>query len=288
MLRKISLVALALIAVAFVAVLGCSRGTDKPGVNADKEAEVKAPVPGKDGEHGHKPGTHGGNIVEIGRDNYHAEVVFEKGGAVRLYLLGKDEDRVQEVETQTLTAYAKPAGSTESLPFKIKPTPTEHDTRGKTSQFAGTLPKELWGKPVEVTVPSIRIAGERFRFFFKSSTQSAHVAMPPRATSAKARALYLTPGGKYTTADIKANGNMTAEQKYGGKMSEHDMDPQPGDKICPITATKANPEFTWVVGGKTYEFCCPPCIDEFVKKAKQRPQKIKEPGAYVKRGPAER
>src|SRR5262249_11853302 len=161
-------------------------------------------------------GTHGGNIVEIGRDNYHAEVVFEKGGPVRLYLLGKDETRVQEVQTQTLTAYAKAAGTTESVSFTLRPTPTRDDARGKTSQFAGKCPSGLPGKLVELAVPSTRIAGERFRFFFKSSADSAHAAMPPRIDNARARALYLTPGGKYTAADIKANGSMTAEQKYGG------------------------------------------------------------------------
>ena len=93
---------------------------------------------------------------------------------------------------------------------------------------------------------------------------------------------YPTHAGKYTEADIKANGSMTAKQKYGDEMSEHDMHPKKGMKICPITDTKANPKFTWVVAGKTYEFCCPPCIDEFVKRAKERPDQIKDPGSYVK------
>ena len=66
-------------------------------------------------------------------------------------------------------------------------------------------------------------------------------------------------------------------------MSSHDRKPKAGDKICPITRTKANPNITWVVGGKTYEFCCPPCVDEFVKTAKEHPEEIKEPGSYVKK-----
>jgi multiple sugar transport system substrate-binding protein len=39
--------------------------------------------------------------------------------------------------------------------------------------------------------------------------------------------------------------------------------------ICPISKTKAAPKFSWVVGGKTYQFCCPPCVDEFVQTAKK-------------------
>ena len=68
---------------------------------------------------------------------------------------------VQEVEVQTLTAYARAEGSTEAVAFQLEAAPSPHDARGKTSLFLGRLPKELGGKRVEVTVPSIRIAGER-------------------------------------------------------------------------------------------------------------------------------
>ncbi len=95
--------------------------------------------------------------------------------------------------------------------------------------------------------------------------------------------LFLTPGGRYTEADIRANGRKTVAQKYPGFMAAHDPKPQPGDRVCPITDTKANPKLTWVVGGKTYPFCCPPCVVEFVKKAKTNPASIKEPAAYVKK-----
>lgn len=48
--------------------------------------------------------------------------------------------------------------------------------------------------------------------------------------------------------------------------------PQRGDKVCRISDTKANPRFTWVLGGQRYEFCCPPCIDEFLTLAKEHPE----------------
>jgi hypothetical protein len=278
MLRTFSLVALGLGALALLTIAGCRQAADNaPQPNKDN-AEAKSPSSGTE-EHGHKPGQHGGNIVEIGRDNYHAEVVFAAKGMVRLYMLAKDESKVQEVEFQTLTAYARLEGSSESVSFELAAAPTKEDAAGKTSQFVGTLPRDLWGKQVEVTVPSIRIAGDRFRFFFKSP--SRHAAMPAAVPTAKARQLYLTPRGKYTEADIKANGNQTARQKYGDEMAEHDAKPKKGDKICPISQTKANPKFTWIVGGKSYQFCCPPCIDEFVKAAKERPEQIKGPSEYV-------
>ncbi len=60
-------------------------------------------------------------------------------------------------------------------------------------------------------------------------------------------------------------------------MAQHDARPKPGERVCPVTDTKANPKLTWVVGGKTYQFCCPPCITEFVAKAKKDPTSIKPP-----------
>ena len=245
--------------------------------------EAKAPDAKKDGEHGHKSGTHGGIIVEIGRDNYHAEAVFEKGGTLRLYTLGKDEAKVQEVESQILTAYVKPEGATESAPFTLKPVPQPGDAAGQTSQFVGALPKELAGQRVEVTIPSIRIGGDRFRLGFASASESHDEGMPAKVAAEEERKLYLTPGGKYTEADIKANGNVTASEKFKGFKATHDLRPKPGEKICPVTLTKANPKCTWIVGGKNYEFCCPPCVDEFVKTAKEQPAEIKEPEDYVKK-----
>lgn len=290
MVRKISMFAALVLATgAMVISLGCNGSvtdepqTATPAQPVSPEPKPAAP-PAKDAEHGHKAGSHGGIIVEIGRDNYHAEAVFEKGGTLRLYTLGKDEARVQEVESQTLTAYAKASGAAEAMPFTLRPTPQPGDADGQTSQFVGTLPKELWGRRLDVTVPSLRIAGERFRLGFSSGAEEAHVGdMPKKVADEEERTLYLTPAGKYTAADIDANGNVTASQKFTGLKAEHDLKPKPGDKICPITLTKANPKFAWVIGGKSYQFCCPPCVDEFLTTAKEKPGEILDPEEYRKK-----
>lgn len=107
--------------------------------------------------------------------------------------------------------------------------------------------------------------------------------MPAGLADSEARELYLTPGGKYTDDDIKANGSVTADAKFKGVMSKHDFKPQAGDAICPITMTKVNPKFVWIIGGKSYQFCCPPCIDEFVLLAKKSPEQIEDPSFYVKK-----
>src|SRR5690242_12031143 len=69
--------------------------------------------------------------------------------------------------------------------------------------------------------------------------------------------LFLSPAGKYTKEDIAANGNITRSQKFRDYISAHNPQPKKGDQICPISLTKANPSCTWIIGGKSYQFCCP-------------------------------
>jgi len=237
-----------------------------------------------DEEHGHKSGSHGGIIVSLGRDSYHVEAIVEKSGTLRIYTLGKEETRIQEVDARQLTAYVKPEGASDAVAIELKPQPQQGDSAGKTSLFTAELPADLQGQPLNVTIPNIAIAGERFRLGFTTKVEvHAESAMPNKVANDEERDLYLTPGGIYTEADIKANGSVVASRKFKGFMATHDLKPKSGDKICPITLTKANPKVTWIVGGKAYEFCCPPCVDEFVKQAKEQPAEIKAPEAYVQK-----
>ena len=106
--------------------------------------------------------------------------------------------------------------------------------------------------------------------------------MPAAIGAAEAEALHLVAGGQYTSAEIDRNGKTVPARRYRGFQARHDSNPQPGDKLCPVTRTKANPACTWQIGGRVYEFCCPPCIDEFVRQAKEQPDQILAPEAYVK------
>ncbi len=273
----------ALTAIALAALAGCADRSQPP------RAPVAAtrPAPAAPAEaHAHKPGGHGGLIVEIGQDNYHAEVIFEKGGTVRLFTLGADEAKKQEVETQTIAAHVRAEGEREATPVTFRPEPQPGDTPGRTSQFVGSLPPEYRGKAVTVTA-GLTVGGERYRFSFANDAPGAgHEEsgdMPVRVPADEESRLYLTPGGKYTADDIRANGSQTASQKFKGLASAHNTKTRPGDRICPISETRASEKFIWVVGGKAYEFCCPPCVDEFVKLAKERPDEIRDPADYVKK-----
>lgn len=277
---------LAAVLAGLVLVIGCSEMHTPPPRRAAKEEEPEA-KPQAAAEHAHKAGAHGGLIAEIGRDNYHAEAIFAKEGVVKIYTLGKDETRVQHVEMQTLEAYARAEGNTEDVQVDFAPLRQKMDPPDKVAMFRGKLPPELWGKAVTLTVP-ITINGEAFRFRIgsKPADGDAHSeessSMPTKVSDAKEKELFLTPGGKYTVEDIAANGNRTASQKFKGVRSTHNSKPQPGDRICPISMTKADPKFTWIINGQAYQFCCPPCVDEFLKLAKEKPDEIAPAASYVK------
>jgi hypothetical protein len=246
---------------------------------------VSAASPESDTEHGHKAGAHGGIMVSLGRDSYHVEAVVESDGTIRLYTLGQDETRVIDVESQSLKGFVKADGDADSKSIAFEPSPQDGDAENRTSLFVGKLPTELIGQKLEVTIPNIRIAGERFRLGFQSG-QEAHAdspEMPDKLADDAERELYLTPGGRYTAADVAANGNVTASQKFKGIKSTHDMRPKVGDMLCPVSGTKANPEFTWIIDGKSYEFCCPPCIDEYLASAKTSTDPLPEPESFVKK-----
>lgn len=69
--------------------------------------------------------------------------------------------------------------------------------------------------------------------------------MPAAVTGTAEKELCCTPGGKYTQANIDANEKLPAGAKFRGLMTKHAMSPMPGDFICPVTLTKANPKVEW-------------------------------------------
>lgn len=230
--------------------------------------------------HEHVPGMHGGDIVSLANDRYHVEALFTADGFLKLYTLGNDISRVVEVEEQTLTAFLTLEDDRQSHAVTLRAEPQPGDRPGSTSCFCGTLPAELAGRSFRLSVPNFCIGRDRFHLSFRHAAE--HPEMPAAIADAEERALHLVSGGKYTEDDIVANGRTIPSQKYRGFQARHDYDPKPGDLLCPVTRTKANPECQWTIGGETYQFCCPPCIDEFVRQAKENPEDVKPPDAFVK------
>lgn len=230
-------------------------------------------------EHGHPVARHGSVLVSLGDEerHFHVAAVLEKAGTLRLYTLQEDVSRVQEVDRQVLHATIKAAGSEQPWRVTLVPSPQAGDAANKTSQFVGKLPRGLWGQELVVTVRALRVGDQEHGVEF--ATRDPH---HERETAEDDDNLFLTVGGKYTEADIQANGNTTAARKYRDFQSRHDLKPGKGERICPVTLTKASPDCSWVVASEKHLFCCPPCIGEFLRTAKERPDEIKAAAKYVR------
>ena len=106
--------------------------------------------------------------------------------------------------------------------------------------------------------------------------------MPSALPADEQRELYLTSRGKYRDSDIEANGRQTPAERLRGFRPQHDFNPRRGDRLCPVTRTKAHPDCVWIIDGQEYWFCCPPCIDEFVQRAREAPEEIQPAESYVR------
>ncbi|MBY0524745.1 MAG: hypothetical protein K2R98_15175 [Gemmataceae bacterium] len=244
---------------------------------------ILTPRPALIEDHPHASAVHGGMLVPVGddRDHYHVEAVVTRGGIFRLYTFSADAAKVVEVKVQTLTAQFRAAGASGPVLVKLRANPQAGDSAGKTSQFVGRLPWALRGKMLEVKVPELIFGDHRFPVEFELAAKKIAGDMPTHRDDEDR--LLRTSGGKYTVEDVQANGNTTAVQKFEKVKPRHDERPGPGDLVCPVTRAKASPKVAWTVGGKRYHFCCPPCVGEFVTLAKELPEEIEEPGAYVEK-----
>jgi YHS domain-containing protein len=231
---------------------------------------------------------HSANVLSAG--DYHIEAQLSPKGHLEIYVYGQKERQLFPLETTGLDlameAKAIVPGE-DSVEIPMKPKPYSTDPEGTASRFVGSFSRRPDHQEVGLSL-TLPINGKTYRVQWRpenlkpGQSPIAEPGMPQAVTSDQAKRLFLTPGGIYNDADMDANGRMTAQQKYGNQMSMHNAHPRPGDRLCPITDTVANPKFAWVVGGKTYLFCCPPCIEEFVKRAKEQPDTIKAPEKYVK------
>ena len=233
-----------------------------------------------DGPHDHPPGPHGGAVVAIDRDNrFHAEAVLEAGGRLHLYTFGRELTEVRPLKARTVCAAVRGQNGADEYAVMLRADPQAIDPPATASQFVGRLPPAMWQDHLRLIVWSLPIDGERFRFEIDSPNLSPDAAATERAIAAES-ARYTTPGGKYCAADIEANGRLPASQKYRGERPAHNHEPAAGDRVCPVSRLRADPRFVWIVGRGQYQFCCPPCIDEFVMEAKERPDEVREPDFY--------
>ena len=243
-------------------------------------------------DHGHGAGPNGGVIFDLGKHHAEFTVDHDKKECVVLVLSGDEKDiKPMAVAATEFTLTTKPAKTKAGKavpPMTIKLLPADakggkatkfvgsDPGLGTVADFEGTVVGEIDGKPSQ---GEFKEEGHDEKQVGATDDHGRPVVHTPSDEESK---LYLTPGGVYTAADITANGNTTVSAKYKTLKVAHDLKPKVGDKLCPVTLTKSNPDLTWVIGGKKYEFCCPPCVEEFVTLAKTKPEEVKPPEAYLK------
>lgn len=95
-----------------------------------KGVRVKPPVAHEHGD----DGPHGGHLVELGEEEYHAEVVLDvKTKAVNVYLLAADPHKPAPVDAREVVLELTIDGKTG--PHVAKPSPQKDDPSGKSSRF---------------------------------------------------------------------------------------------------------------------------------------------------------
>jgi hypothetical protein len=268
-----------LLLAAALALAGCG-GTPTPPTPSGPARTA----PPKPHDHGTE-GPHGGPLAEWGDEEYHAEfTVDHKSQEATVYVLdGQSAKKAVPIDAKEiiLTLNVKPP-----VTITLAAKPQDGDPAGKSSRFVGT--HAVLGQEQEFSGRvSAQFGGKPYDGEFEEEKHADHKgekkSSQAPAPSQRERDLFLKPGGVYTSADIERNGNVVPSVKFRDVSWAHDDDLKPGDKTCPVTVNKADEKCSWWVNGKQYEFCCPPCLEKFVKWAKESPEKIQDPEAYRKK-----
>lgn len=277
--------------------LGCNGGQPAAPAPSTTSTTAAADV------HDHPTeGPHHGDLVELGNEEYHAEIVHGTGGEVTIYILDSKATTAVPIDATEVVINLSHDGNAEQ--FKLPAAADSGDPAGKSSRFtlkdeelASDLDSEGTAAKIVIKINGKAYTGKIEHHHEEGDAKHSekHSSVSPKHTpelqSVESEAvggtpfeneLYLTAGGIYFDDDIQANGRTVPSVKFKGMHWKHD-DVQAGDRICPVTQNKSESACFWIVNGKRYEFCCNPCIDKFVKWAKTTPDKIQEPNAYIAR-----
>lgn len=230
---------------------------------------------------------HGGMLQSVG--SYHVEMAQQEEGVVSVYFLGEAIQSPAPVPFEGLELEVRATSDVSYQTVVLKPTPLPNEPAGLSSRFQGKLPESVVGEPLAARL-LLRLNSRNYWVRFseegshpdEATASGSEPTMPAPKPESVQNDLFLKPGGLYSQADIDRNGG-TPTEVYKGFRSVHNRNPKKGDLLCPITSTVANKKLTWFVDGKAYFFCCPPCIEEFVSQAKEKPKSIQEPDFFVKR-----
>ncbi|MAC56161.1 MAG: hypothetical protein CME31_26775 [Gimesia sp.] len=108
-------------------------------------------------------GPHHGHLIELGKEEYHAEFVHnEKNGTVTIYILDGTAKKVVPIDAKEIVINLKHDGRGEQ--FKLAALPDEGDPVGQSSRFVSKdkeLNEDLHAKDADARL-ALRIAGKSY------------------------------------------------------------------------------------------------------------------------------
>ncbi|QDU38576.1 hypothetical protein Mal4_29050 [Maioricimonas rarisocia] len=84
-------------------------------------------------------GPHHGDLVELGNEEYHGEVLHDDDGLVTIYILGGDAKTIVPIDASELTINVSHDGKPEQ--FTLVEAPEADDPEGKSSRFVISSPE---------------------------------------------------------------------------------------------------------------------------------------------------
>ena len=118
--------------------LGCQPSDSGGGTNGGSDAHFEGDGHDHGDEHAHPShGPHGGSLIELGNEAYHAELVHdEASGSVSVYLLDSGIDKSVAIDSPSITINLSHDGNSEQ--FDLAAAPVEGDPEGKSSCFVSS------------------------------------------------------------------------------------------------------------------------------------------------------
>ncbi len=127
----------ALTTTALLVITGCGAGTSNVDTATDDNAVVMDSLPpSSEDVHDHpSEGPHHGTLIELGNEEFHAEVVHDEK-SVTIYVLDSAAAKSVPIDEKEITINLTHDGKPEQ--FKLAASPDEGDAEGKSSRFTIT------------------------------------------------------------------------------------------------------------------------------------------------------
>jgi hypothetical protein len=123
------------IVILMLTVAGCGGNSTEPASSGTTETAGPPATVDAGHEHAHaSAGPHGGSLIELGNEEYHAELVHdEAAGTVTIYVLDAAAKAAVPIDAVEVTINLKHEGRGEQ--FKLTASADQSDPQGKSSRF---------------------------------------------------------------------------------------------------------------------------------------------------------